>query len=93
VSRERRAEVGLFPETLDAVRDRMSFVSLVGELRYRKREGLKISGDSQWPSVHRFKTLITNENRRDVFRAVSRLLPVPRPGRAVDRKRRESMGR
>ena len=38
-------------------------------------ERLQISGDSQRPGVHGFKTDITNQSRRDVVRVL--VVPVP----------------
>src|SRR6266850_1487148 len=55
---------------LDAVRDLRSVVPLVRELCHRQGERLEISGDSQWASVHRFETNITNQSRRDLFRVL-----------------------
>src|SRR5213592_4126943 len=57
-------------ETLDAVRDLRSVVSLVRELCHRQGERLEISGDSQWSSVHGFETNITNQSRRGLFRVL-----------------------
>src|SRR5439155_4879094 len=81
--------VGLLPETLNALRDLRSFVPLVRELCHRQREWLQISGNSQWSSVHGFKTNIANQTRRDVFRglvvaAVHKARPAASPSLCVE---------
>src|SRR4030095_15095739 len=81
--------VALLPETFNAVRDLRSFAALVCDLCHCKGEWFHISGDSQASNVHGFKTDVTNQTRRDVFRvlvvpAVHQTRPAPSPSPRVE---------